>query len=237
MPRRRSVPAPPPPPTAPAVDWLEASWSAQEAERRRLSTALHDDVGTLLSATRLRFSQLSQQLPHGTEEARTVSYVSELLGEAIRNVRRLTQSLLPATLESLGLRAALSDYVGLLEATETGPAIELRLEGLVHRLPYELELMAFRIVQELVQNALQHAQASTISISVFRQTERLLILVSDDGVGFEPASNAAPRKGLGLKNIESRLNIVGGRLIFDLTPGQGTSLLVDLPLNTSPTLA
>lgn len=221
-------------PSSPASDWLEASWSAQEAECRRLSTALHDDVATLLSATRLRFSQLSSHLPRNSDEASTAQNVSALLEEAIRNVRRLTQSLLPATLEALGLVAALTDYIGLLEQEDDCPAIVLRTEGLGSRLPYDLELTAFRVVQELVRNTLRHASAATIEVYVLQQKDRLLLTVSDDGVGFR-ASSRAIRPGLGLKNIESRLNVIGGRLIFDLTPGQGVCVLADIPLIVRPT--
>jgi signal transduction histidine kinase len=235
MPRRRPVFAPlvVVPPTTPS-DWLAASWSAQEAECRRLSAALHDDVGTLLSATRLRFSQLTRGFLADSDEADTARNVSALLEEAIHNVRRLTQRLLPATLESLGLAAALNDYVGLLSQTEDQTVISLRTEGLFPRLPYELELTAFRVVQELVRNALQHASARSIEVYVLQQKERLLLTVSDDGVGFR-ASAPGVGKGLGLKNIESRLNVVGGRLIFDLTPGQGVCVLADIPLVERPT--
>lgn len=215
---------------------LEASLQSQEAERRRIATDLHDDIGTMLSATRMSLSQASRHAGDNPAVDAVVRQTRQLLEETVNNVRRITKELLPATLEQLGLVAALQEFIAKLRQTSPNVGLDLTHEGFEEtpdagRPPARVELAVYRVAQELVHNSLRHAGASHIDLMLMRQPNRLLLTISDDGVGFDPAlARRAGQPGLGLKNIESRLNLIGGRVIFDAAPGKGTYVIVDVPL-------
>ena len=210
---------------------LDASLRWQEAECRRFAADLHDDVGTMLSATRLCLAQANRHAGENPAVEAVVRQTRDLLEETLNNVRRITKELLPATLDALGLPTALDEFVSRLQRTAPGVTIDLVHENYDQRLAPPLELTLYRVAQELVHNSLRHAQATRIELLLLRQPNRVLLTVSDDGVGFSPEAARRPgRTGLGLKNIESRLNVIGGRVIFDVAPGKGTHVLVDVPI-------
>ncbi|MCY7349075.1 MAG: sensor histidine kinase [Cytophagaceae bacterium] len=214
---------------------LEASLQSQEAERRRIAVDLHDDVGTMLSATRMSLSRANKHLGENPEAEAIMQQTRELLEETVNNVRRISQELLPSTLDQLGLVAALEEFIAKLHQTPPEGKPELLIdfhhEGLGQRLDKDIELAIYRVAQELVHNSLRHAQATRIEVLVMRQASRLLLTVSDNGVGFDlETTRQRNQSGLGLKNIESRLNIINGRVIFDVLPGKGTYVIVDVPL-------
>ncbi len=212
---------------------LEASLQSQEAERRRIAADLHDDIGTMLSATRMSLAQANRHVGDNPTAEAGLRQTRELLEETINNVRRITKELLPSTLEQLGLVAALEEFIAKLHQTSLDVGIDLAHEGLDagSRPGGRVELTVYRITQELVHNSLRHARAAHIEVLLMRQGNRLLLTVSDDGVGFDPdLARREGQPGLGLKNIESRLNVIGGRVIFDAAPGKGTYVIVDVPL-------
>lgn len=214
---------------------LEASLQSQEAERRRIAADLYDDVGAMLSATRMSLSRANKHLDENPEVEVLMRQTRELLEETVSNVRRMAQELLPSTLDELGLVKALEEFTAKLRQSPPGGPSELlidfRHEGLENRLDKNIELAVYRVIQELVHNSLRHAQATRIDVLLIRQTNRLLLTVSDNGVGFDLETiRQRNHGGLGLKNMESRLNIINGRVIFDVLPGKGTYVIVDVPL-------
>lgn len=215
-------------------DLLEASLQSQEAERRRLAADLHDDIGTMLSATRMSLAQANRHAGDNPAVEAVVRQTRDLLEETVNHVRRITRELMPSTLDDLGLPTALDEFVSRLHRMFPGVTIDLNAEYYDQRLTAPVELTLYRIAQELVHNSLRHAQATRIELLLMRQPNRVLLTVSDNGVGFNPEAVRQPgRPGLGLKNIESRLNVIGGRVIFDASPGKGAYVIVDLPLTAS----
>lgn len=210
---------------------LEASLQSQEAERRRIATHLHDDIGTMLSATRLSLAGVFSYLTDNPTATSVVRETRELLEETVNNVRQMTKELLPTTLDDLGLVVALDELITKLPQTAPNVSVDFHHEGLDQRLSARIELAVYRVAQELIHNSLRHAGASRIELLLMHQADRLLLTVSDDGVGFDPVAARGPgQPGLGLKNIESRLNVIGGHAIFDAAPGKGTYVIVAVPL-------
>lgn len=205
---------------------LEASLQAQETERRRIAGDLHDDIGALLSATRLSLTQINRV----AEPAESVQQTKEILDEAIHNVRRISKELSPSTLENFGLVLALQEFTDKLRRS-SGKDIIFVAEGKEQRCDSKIELMLYRVVQELVNNSLKHAEAQVIRVMLRQSASQIELEVADDGVGFDIEAMQRPDVGIGLKNINSRLSIVGGKVTIVSEPNRGTRTQAVVPLN------
>lgn len=196
---------------------------AQEHEARRIAELLHDDVVQRLTALGLRIELTAMRNGDDAliELAREASAVTG-------SIRRLLIELYPAVLESQGLGPAIEAAAGSLRAVGVAVAVdELDL-----RFPPELEQLAYRLVQEAFANALKHANATHVSVSLHADEERLRVAVADDGEGFEAdrAADATSRGSLGLHLVRGRLELAGGLLHLESRPGEGTTLTFELPL-------
>lgn len=210
---------------------LETALDSEEAERRRMAEELHDDIGVMLSLTKMSVNQLIQKVgDEDSPEKALIDNVKNLLDETMQNVRRISKALVPSTLEKFGLEAAIDDLVSKASSSG-GPEVTYTDSGessLRHTAKTELAL--FRVVQELLNNAIKHASATHISIRLFSSGEMLVLVVEDNGAGFDPvAAGQIKSGGLGLKNIESRLSIINGKAVYrNLQPG--TSVRIEVPL-------
>lgn len=211
---------------------MAATFRGQEAERRRLAQDLHDDIGTMLSVAKLTLNQLERQLAQEPAPLLQAQKTRQLLDDTLKNVRRISRDLVPTTLERFGLLPALEELV----SNACNDLIQVRLER-PERLPPlspALETMIYRIVQELVSNAIRHAGAANIIIQLFPHQREIRLNVFDDGRGFdidEVMQNK--QRGLGLRNIESRLSVVDGHVTFDVAPGRGSHVYVQVPLESA----
>jgi signal transduction histidine kinase len=201
---------------------LHAVIDSQEAERKRIAHDLHDEIGTLLSTSRLYFNQLS---PGRAEEQLTLvsGKLNLLFDEMMSNIRRISHDLRPVILENLGLTEAIENIRHKL--MEAGIAFDFTYTGTIS-LSREAELILYRIIQELINNTLKHAQASRIVLQMEEDGDRLNITYSDNGVGFTRAEASA---GLGLKSIESRLSLMETSLQI-MKPEQGAQFLIRIPV-------
>jgi two-component system NarL family sensor kinase len=205
---------------------LEAALLAQEDERRRIAADLHDGVGTTLAIVKLHLNALQQ--PDLTQEA------TSLLDQAISEVRRISRNLLPVALQKFGLPFALD---ALARTVPAGGPTQLVLEqrGAPRRLDPKYELIAYRVVQELLGNGLRHARASTITIIVNFRPSQVELHYTDDGVGFDLAAvetqpSAITRTGLGLTNLRSRVALLQGTFRQESAIGAGSQVWISLPL-------
>jgi signal transduction histidine kinase len=195
---------------------------AQEAERRAIARELHDDFGALLSALKLNL-----QRP-GTE-AENLS----LVDQAIQQVRDLASDLRPAILDDLGLGEAVSWYA-TREARRAGLAIELDVATIHPRLGPHVEAACFRIMQEALTNVVRHAAATSVTVELRPEANRVHFSVRDDGRGFDAtAAHAAARAGKshGLSNMQERAELAGAELVIESVPGQGTTVRAHFPLS------
>ena len=212
---------------------LEAMVNGQEVERSRIAKDLHDSLGGMLSTLKLQYDSL--QIDHkGLTEDKSYHKIMGLIDEACKDVRDIARNLKPTALERLGLSAALKDLINRY-ASKGILDISLHVNDVDGVLNEESKLHVYRIIQELLNNALKHAQASEIDVQINRTADELLLMVEDNGKGFK---HDEVEKGLGLGNLESRVNVLKGEIIIDSTLDKGTSVIVHIPLKTNePVLA
>jgi two-component system sensor histidine kinase DegS len=211
---------------------LQEITRAQEEERKRIARELHDDtIQSLVVHSQQIYNLASSQekLPEGA-----VSRLEELREQAnsiIRELRRLSQDLRPAALERLGLLSALRRLSADI-AEHSGIATRINVIGDERRLPNEVELILFRIVQEALRNVWKHAQATSAEITVEFAAKKIRVIVSDNGKGFDTdqVTDDVRHGKLGLAGMRERASLVGGTLAVKSAFGQGTTLTAEIPV-------
>ncbi len=210
---------------------LATALDSEEAERRRIAQDLHDDIGVMLSLTKMSMNQLQVNLKkqQATEEPSLLKAKS-LLDETITHVRKITRELVPTTLEQFGLEAAIEEFAGKLDQSSGLTIFFNESQQPLPRQSQKTELSLFRIVQELVNNAVKHARCSEIHIGLRHDSSQLFLTIRDNGIGFDATAMQQKGKGgLGLRNIESRLSIVHGQIKYtSLTPGSLAEIIIPL---------
>jgi len=203
--------------------------AAQEEERRTIARELHDEVGQMLSALKVELDVAQREIESGQGAVKTLAEAQDIAAGTLKTVRNISQLLHPAALDDLGLAAAIdSSLRGLARRQDI--RTELHQNGLTERLPREVELAAYRIVQEAITNVGKHANATECHVHLTQLADRLLIEVQDDGVGFvDDTDRPLIARGLGLISVRERASRLGGTFNILSTPGQGTRLIVSLP--------
>ena len=201
---------------------------AQETERRALSRELHDEVGQSLSAVLVELRNLSGGLGiRSPEQSRShVETVKSLVESTVRVVRNMALLLRPSMLDDLGLIPALKWQAREI-SKQTSMDVSVATELETDDLPDEYNTCIYRVVQEALHNCARHSHATTIRIRVEQKQDRLVLVIQDDGQGFD----ARQMKGLGLLGIQERVARLGGKAIIYSTPGGGTILSLELPFN------
>jgi two-component system sensor histidine kinase UhpB len=202
---------------------LDRLVSAQESERKRLATELHDLIGQNLTALAISLANLSTRVSDGQLELmrRTVE-------ETIEAIRGVMAELRPAGLDEYGLLAALRAYAADFQ-TRTSLRTTVEARGLSRRLPSAMETSLFRIVQEALTNAAKHSGAAAVDVLLEQADGVLHLYVEDDGRGFREPQAPPGRAGWGLRAIRERAQACGGTLRIE-NPGRGTRLVVAVPL-------
>jgi PAS domain S-box-containing protein len=201
---------------------------AQEDERRRIAREMHDQFGEQLTTLALRIAALKESCRTRPDLAAQVEALDAVAKQLDRDVDHLVWQLRPTALDDLGLRAALANYVQDW-SRRVHVAAELHTSGLLdERLPSEVETALYRIAQEALNNVAKHARAGSVEIILERRADQVLLVIEDDGVGFEPAQVERERQGFGLLGMEERAALVGATLEIESTP-TGTTILVRMP--------
>jgi len=203
----------------------------EERERRRIATDLHDDIGQTLAVIQMKIDSLRppEGSPQSTEELDLISALLDGMDEAIRT---LTFQLSPPVLYELGLKAGVEWLAEQLQA-QHGLRIEVSDDGLPKPLDEDVRTLIFRAVRELLINVVKHAQAGGARVSLSRVGAYIHAQVLDDGTGFEPRPDNAPRDstgGFGLFSIRERMESIGGSVQMESAPGEGTRALLIAPL-------
>lgn len=198
----------------------------QDDERRRLARELHDSVGQILSAVSMNLGFLSRKANHLEEPVRArVAETSELIQEALKEIRVVSHLLHPPLLDEMGLAAALRTYIeGFSNRAKV--QVALTIEENFGRLPQDLETGIFRIVQESLTNIHRHAESATASVSVLRSREQVQIIVQDRGKGIPESVD----HGVGLRGMRERVAQFGGLLEIE-TSSSGTTITSTFPIN------
>jgi len=205
---------------------------AKEDERKRIARELHDEMGQALTAAKINLQLL---LADGGTEGDVVERVEDTIGlvdRMIGHVRTLSLDLRPPLLDELGLAAALRSYLEAL-AKRSGLEIRVSTDSAPARLAPEIEITAFRVIQEAVTNVMRHAEASTVEVRIAREDDALALSVADDGRGFDVEATlerAAGGRHLGLLGIRERVESLGGTVDLRSSPAAGTRMRVRVPL-------
>ncbi|RMF47444.1 MAG: sensor histidine kinase [Anaerolineae bacterium] len=214
---------------------LETMIQAQEAERQRLSQQMHDGPAQALSNFILQ-TEIAMRLFDMDQEKARAELVSlkSAATSTFQKVRSFIAELRPMMLDDLGLVPTLKQYVENFKE-QADMDVRLNVTGGEQRLSPYLEVMIFRAVQELLGNVARHSQATLVKILLDISEKRVRISVEDNGRGFNP-QDLLEHKGMGLKLIKDRVDMLGGQMDVDSAPGQGTRIMFEVPASWSNNL-
>ena len=203
---------------------LKALIDAQEEERNKIARELHDGVvqqmGSIILKSRKLFSK--KKLTNEKESQELL----QSLENSNKDLRNISHQMMPRALKELGIIPALND---LLEGSLALLDIKYNIEhfNIEKRLPQKIEVTIYRITQELINNIIKHSKANEVSVQLFNTHDSIVLIVEDNGVGF---SSQKSKKGIGLLNITSRLDMVNGNVNFEPSPKSGTLVTIKIPL-------
>jgi signal transduction histidine kinase len=195
---------------------LNASIRLQEEERQRIAADLHDDAGPLLATARLYLNENLVNLDK-TAQLQSIFNAKQIIDDTIQLIRNISHSLMPPTLKNFGLESAVNDLFQKISSSGSMNA-SCRFHDYKNRMEPDTELIIFRVIQELINNILKHSNASFIHLTQNLSNDKFFIRIHHDGLGltqtdFEKLNKSA--SGLGLKNIQSRLKLLQGRIFFE----------------------
>lgn len=208
------------------ISTLTALLEGQEQERGRLARDLHDGLGGLLSGTKLQLSSLNSQQSGNIEEGISKS-INQIDG-AVEELRRVAHNLMPDLLIKYGLEAAIQEFASRMSNSSLD--IHPEFINYSNSMPEEKQLIMYRIIQELVNNAIKHADTSEIIIQISEEDSVLNLTVEDNGKGFDP-TQLDKRKTAGFHNIESRVQFLKGTMNIRSELNIGTSIELQIPIN------
>lgn len=207
-------------------DKAAALLEGQENERKRIVQDLHDGVGQLITAIRLRLDTVP------LETARRKELV-DLINETIAEVKRISYNVMPGALVDFGLEAALK---GLCDNTARYSKLKFDFqyirESVSRQLGFDVTVAVFRIVQEGINNILKHASAENVELHILDKEDEIYLLLKDDGKGFDEKS--LDRVGMGLRSMRERAKLLGGNVEIHSEPNGGTAVEAHIPLNQKP---
>jgi signal transduction histidine kinase len=211
-------------------DALRRVVDAQELERARLARELHDETGQALTSILLGLKHLDDVVE--TDEAReATAAIRELVASTLQDVRRLAVELRPSALDDFGLVPAVERLASNL-SEQSDLVVDLEAQLGERRLPPEAETALYRIVQEALTNVMKHAAAHRVSITLVRKEAAAVVVIEDDGRGFDP--EAVRAGALGFTGMRERVELVGGRLTVETAPGAGTTLVAEVRVADRP---
>ncbi|HEX8517199.1 MAG TPA: PAS domain-containing sensor histidine kinase [Bacteroidia bacterium] len=198
---------------------LNTILDTQEEERIRIAESLHNGLGQLLYATRLKLEDIKGN-------GKVKSEVTGFLDEAIKESRDLSFILMPSLLKDFGLKITLEEIAKRFSTKNF--KVECHVTGLKNRLPANLEIAVFRIIQELLNNVIKHAKATKAAVLVKKEKAGLKITFRDNGCGFDHEQTLKIRRGSGLSSVYNRLELLNGSLRISSKPGKGTTINVTI---------
>jgi two-component system NarL family sensor kinase len=211
---------------------LKAVVAGTDAERERIARELHDGIGQQITGLRFRLEDLAGRVSGVDHDAGDrVREALAITEDAGRDVRELAHGMMPRSLGTLGLAPALQDMLSKAFG-RTGIRWSFDHLGVEGRLGPEREVGVYRIAQELTGNVLKHAGAREVQVQLLRNKGHLVLMVTDDGGGFDPAR--VPGDGMGLTGMRDRARLLGGTLQFESVMGHGTTVTLRIPVDGSP---
>ncbi|MEM6965075.1 MAG: ATP-binding protein [Bacteroidota bacterium] len=201
----------------------------QEMERRRLAKEIHDGIGPLMSTIRLNLDAVKNELTDAPEKTvRKINNMSELVQNVATDIRSISHALMPGALVDFGLVEALKNLCSKATQSEV-VEVNFYESGMSERLKTNIELNLFRIAKELLNNALKYAAAKNIDIQLIQRNEKIVLTVEDDGIGLDPKLiEEKMENGIGWRNINTRINSLGGDFSIETQAGRGVHFTVEI---------
>ncbi|HEY8930192.1 MAG TPA: sensor histidine kinase [Mucilaginibacter sp.] len=201
---------------------LNAVFETQESERKRLAEDLHDSVGQVLSAIKLNLHRLDKDAAISSAKQPLLADTRKLTDECIQEIRNIIHNVLPPVLTDYGLKEALEGLCMKIQQTTSVTVIcNNKLDDI--RLRPELELAFYRMAQELFSNAIKHSEASMFHLTITKEEEQLVMEFKDNGKGFKMDEI---KHGFGLKNLQSRVQLLNGEVNVYTKPQNGTITII-----------
>lgn len=206
---------------------LVATIEGQERERKRLAKDLHDGIGSLLSGLSLNLKFQKKREGLDPKQIEFLDQACVMVEDGIKNVRSVSHNLMPATLENFGLLSAMKECIEPVDQV-SGVDIKIASTGEAYKIPDTKALGLLRIFQELLQNTLKHSGATRVLSEVNFSSNKVGLLYTDNGKG--PDDDIYESKGIGIKNILSRVQAMDGTFEIILQEGSGFKAQVDVPV-------
>jgi signal transduction histidine kinase len=208
---------------------LQKLVGAQEDERRRIARDLHDELGQQLTALRMKLERV-RSLCENDELCAEIDETQIIARNIDEGVDFLAWELRPSVLDDLGLFAALTKYVKEWSHHSGVPAEFVNSGKNTTRFAPETETNLYRIVQEALNNTHKHAKATEASVILDKRGDSIILIIEDDGIGFNPEHKKTRSKGLGLLGMKERATLIGGTVEIESAPKQGTTIYVLVPI-------
>lgn len=209
----------------------EAVLKGEEQERSRLAKDLHDGLGGMLSGIKYSLNNMKENLIMTPDNMQSFERSIDMLDSSIREMRRVAHNMMPEVLIKYGLDTALKEFCNEIDRSGVIDANYVSINLEKTEVPQTTSVTIYRIVQELVNNAIKHATAKTVLVQahVSPQEKLLAITVEDDGKGFDTAA-LSQQEGMGWKNIQNRVEFLKGKLDVQSAPGKGTSVMIEISI-------
>lgn len=205
----------------------QAVIEAEENERKRIARDLHDGIGQMMSAAKMNLSAMEQDIHFPSEKLKNnFSKTVSLVDESCLEVRTVSHNMMPNALMATDFGEAITKFIDRIQNNHTH--IQLHTEGLNKKMDANIESVLYRIIQECVNNVLKHAQATQLDISIIKDEDGINATIEDNGKGFD-VSRLHGYAGIGLKNIERRINFLRGKVEWHSNPGEGTLVAIYVP--------
>ncbi|MFW2477741.1 MAG: sensor histidine kinase [Sediminibacterium sp.] len=195
-----------------------------EADKARIARDLHDDLGSLLTGLQFSFAELAEK---DRSNPLLVSS-TEQIGTSIHRLREIALNLLPRELETEGLNAAIESFVERINSVNRVQVNYLPVAG-IEAIDKQKAMVLFRVIQEIVSNSIKHSNASVIDIGIVLDHSRLILEIRDNGTGFDYERCLQQKHHSGLKNIQSRIDMLNGIMIVESSGCNGTHYFITIP--------
>jgi signal transduction histidine kinase len=204
---------------------LQAEIDTLENERKRIASDLHDELGPLLSAVKLHINCVDIQ---DGEDSELIRKANSHIDSILTRIREIANDLMPQALLRKGVITAIQEFIYNIQLVNPIKIRFLCQEDI--SIDADIAVHLYRIIMEIIQNTIKHAHANELKIEFRKQNNKLILLIQDDGQGFQYQEMDEDNAGLGLKNILSRVQIIKGDVAIDTTPGKGTRYSIEIPV-------
>ncbi|SMC72541.1 tetratricopeptide repeat-containing sensor histidine kinase [Cellulophaga tyrosinoxydans] len=209
---------------------FSAMIEGQEKERKRLAIDLHDGLGGRLSGISLNLSKLDKDEPKEYPKQQLQKVMKDL-GDALTELRAIARNMMPETLVKFGLEAALKDYCSSMTGNET--KVMLQFYGNEKGMNINQQVTIYRVIQELINNAIKHANASEVLVQYIREGNKVDITVEDNGIGFNLETTEEFQNGMGISNLKTRVAYLKGCLDFHSEENEGTTVNINIIIDAA----